>query len=144
MLSIGGLYRMVEEPAISSVNSTQEKIPVLLLEDDLPTQHFMKIVLGEEYDILAAVSAEEARILLSQHRVSIILMDIALRGEENGLEFTRWLRTQDAWSAIPVIAVTAHAFDSDRENALAAGCDAYFAKPIKRAKLLETMSVLLQ
>jgi len=143
MLSMGGLYGMVEEPSVRSANTTKGKIPVLLLEDDLPTQHFMKIILGDEYDIFAAVSAEEARALLDRHPVSIVLMDISLRGEENGLEFTRWLRSQDAWNRIPVIAITAHAFDSDRENALAAGCDAYFAKPIKRAKLLETMSVLL-
>ncbi len=143
MMQMGEYHGMIEESAIGDVSSMKEKIPVLLLEDDLPTQHFMKIVLGERYDVIAAVSAEEARVLLNQHRVSIILMDISLRGEENGLEFTRWLRGQDAWKAIPVIAVTAHAFDSDRKNALAAGCDAYFAKPIKRAKLLETMDVLL-
>ena len=61
----------------------------------------------------------------------------------DGWEATRTLKADDATRAIPVVALTAHAMSTDREKALAAGCDAYETKPVELPRLLETMEKLL-
>lgn len=63
-------------------------------------------------------------------------MDLSLRGSEDGVALTRFLRLHDPWKQVPVIAVTAHALPEDRKSALAAGCDAYLTKPFDRSELL--------
>jgi two-component system cell cycle response regulator DivK len=76
-----------------------------------------------------AFSAEAARRLLETVSPDLILMDIQLPGED-GLSLTRELKTSPATAHIPIIALTAHAMKGDEVQAIAAGCDAYIAKPI--------------
>ena len=72
----------------------------------------------------------------------LVLMDMDLP-VLNGWEATRQLKANPDTRGIPVIALTAHAMSTDREKALAAGCDEYETKPIEFARLLEKISVLL-
>lgn len=72
----------------------------------------------------------------------LILMDIGL-GEMDGCEATRHIKADPATAAIPVIALTASAFESDRTKALAAGCDDFDTKPVDLARLLGKMDQLL-
>ena len=60
-----------------------------------------------------------------------------------GWEATRRLKADDATKAVPVIALTAHAMSTDREQALAAGCDGYETKPVDLPRLLEAIEKLL-
>ena len=76
-----------------------------------------------------ASSAEEARRLIERSSPDLILMDIQLPGED-GLSLTRELKTNPTTAHIPIIALTAHAMKGDEVQAIAAGCDAYVAKPI--------------
>jgi len=124
-------------------DTSTERPVVLVVEDDLETQSFMRLLLRRNWNVQVAASAEEVRTRLTSDHVEIILMDLSLRGEEDGLALTRWLRKQTDWRSVPIIAVTAHAFDEDRENALAAGCDRYLSKPIDRRQLERAMSELL-
>lgn len=111
---------------------------VLVVEDDIETQRFMSALLGRRYDVLLASSGNELRRLLESDgdRVRLVLMDVSLKGGEDGLELTRALRQQERWKSLPIVAVTAHAFPSDRANAMDAGCDAYVEKPIDNVRLL--------
>jgi CheY-like chemotaxis protein len=111
---------------------------VLVVEDDVETQRFMGVLLGRRYDVLLASSGNEMRQQLESNgaRVGLVLMDLSLKGGEDGLELTRALRRHEQWKNLPIIAVTAHAFPSDRANALDAGCDAYVEKPIDNVRLL--------
>jgi len=111
---------------------------VLVVEDDVETQRFMSVLLGRRYDVLLASSGNELRRQLESEgsRVRLVLMDLSLKGGEDGLELTRGLRLQERWKGLPIVAVTAHAFPSDRANALEAGCDAYVEKPIDNLRLL--------
>lgn len=72
----------------------------------------------------------------------LVLMDMSLPGLD-GLEVTRQLRADSACANIPVIALTAHAMDSDREEALAAGCNEYETKPVELPRLLDKINQLL-
>jgi CheY-like chemotaxis protein len=71
-------------------------------------------------------------------------MDISLKGQEDGLTFTRDLRSQEQWRNVPIIATTAHAFAQDRDDALAAGCTAYLPKPFRNPELLSLIEQFLQ
>ena len=69
-------------------------------------------------------------------------MDIQLPGTD-GLTATRLLRANAATSALPVLAVTAHAMRGDERRILDAGCDAYVAKPVSYRLLLAEVTRLL-
>ena len=86
----------------------------------------------------AAAGIQAAR----EHAPAVILMDIQMP-EMDGLTATAHLKADPATSAIPVIAVTAHAMAGDAERALAAGCIAYVSKPISRARLNDALDLAL-
>ena len=69
-------------------------------------------------------------------------MDVSLP-EVDGWEATRRLKAEAATRHIPVVALTAHAMESDREKASKAGCDDYETKPVDFQRLLSTMEALL-
>ena len=85
-------------------------------------------------------SSDEAREIVKKEKIDIILMDISIRGSKNGLELTNELKNSKEFSHIPVIAVTAYAFEADRQNALKAGCDSYLAKPFTKQSLLNMIA----
>jgi DNA-binding response OmpR family regulator len=114
------------------------KPTVLIVEDDLDTLNYMRTVLQRRYRVLSACTAEEARTQFRLHasELAIVLMDLSLKGGEDGLSLTRWLRQQVDRVKLPVLATTAHAFADDKSKALAAGCTGYLAKPFLHYELL--------
>ena len=113
-----------------------------MVEDDPDTQAFMKALLGRYYEVATAASEEEFWAVLGRLTPCIILMDVSLKGSENGLTLTRRFRADPRWNSIPVVALTAHATTEDRERALDAGCAAYVSKPVDRRRLLELIGSL--
>jgi two-component system, cell cycle response regulator DivK len=75
-------------------------------------------------------------------RPDLILMDIGL-GEMDGCEATRQIKADIVTRHIPIIALTASAFESDRDKAIAAGCSDFDTKPVDLARLLGKMDILL-
>ena len=96
----------------------------------------------EGYEILKAVDAEEAQVVLAAILPDLILMDIQLP-EVSGLEVTQWLKDDDELRSIPVVAVTAFAMKGDEEKIRQGGCDAYLSKPISVAKFFDTIDHFL-
>ena len=80
--------------------------------------------------------------MASTERPNLILMDVGLPGID-GWEATRRLKADPATRQVPVIALTAHAMEGDRERALAAGCDDYEIKPIDFNQLFQKIETLL-
>lgn len=72
----------------------------------------------------------------------VILMDIGL-GEMDGCEATRRIHADPETAALPIIALTASAFESDRAKALAAGCIDFDTKPVDLPRLLGKMEAVL-
>jgi len=122
----------------------ERKLPnLLVIEDDADTRQFMRITLKKHYNVYTAENVAEAHDVLMGKSISIIIADISLGGEESGLDFINDIRKIPRFSRIPVIAVTAHAFASDRDRCLSAGCNRYFSKPVDHAVLLKNMEELL-
>jgi CheY-like chemotaxis protein len=103
---------------------------ILVVEDNEANQILARAILElEGYEVRVAGSAPEAREELSGCLPDLILMDVQLPGQD-GLSFTRVLKSDPATSSIPVVALTAHAMNGDRDQALSAGCVGYISKPI--------------
>ena len=119
---------------------------LLVVEDDPETQLFMKALLQRRYDVLLAANDTECDAHLNEHgkEIRLVLMDVSLKRSADGLSIVRRLRATERWRDLPIIAVTGHAFDKDRENALAAGCDDYISKPIQAKDLFAKLSRLLE
>jgi CheY-like chemotaxis protein len=124
-------------------SSLAQRLTLLLVEDDPDTQAFMKVLLRRYYEVAAAASEEEFWSVLENARPCLILMDVSLRGSQDGLTLTRQFRSEAKWNSVPVVALTAHATTEDRERALAAGCAAYVSKPVDRRRLLELIGSLI-
>ena len=120
---------------------------VLLAEDALDAQELLRVILtgtGVEVDVAdqGHAACELARASATQGRpYDLILMDVQMPGL-NGLEATARLR-QTGWTR-PIVALTAHAMAGDRERCLAAGCDDYLSKPVRRDALRQTLRRYLQ
>ena len=113
------------------------------MEDDLLTVEYLQLILESHYDVRTAASAVEAMRLLKRKTADIIIMDISLKGKKNGVELTKDLRKSDQFKHIPIVALTAHAFPSDRESCMQAGCNEFIAKPMSRNQLYDVMNRLL-
>ena len=117
---------------------------VLVVEDNETNQMLATAVLERDgYRVLVAATAEEARDLIGREMPGLILMDLQLPGID-GLAFTRALREDPVTASVPVIAMTAHAMFGDEQQALAAGCVGYIAKPIDTRTLSESLQRYLR
>lgn len=122
---------------------TRENPKVLLVEDnemnrDMLARRLRKI----GYEVEIAVNGQEGVIKATQDRPDIVLMDMSLPVMD-GWEATRNLKANPDTQQIPVIALTAHAMASDREKAMAAGCDEYDTKPIDWSRLMGKVDALI-
>jgi two-component system, cell cycle response regulator DivK len=120
-------------------------MPKLLLVEDNEMNRDMlcRRLQRREYEVVIAVDGEQGVALARSEAPDLILMDMSLPVID-GWEATRQLKAAPETSAIPIIALTAHAMSGDREKALAAGCDDYDTKPIELPRLLEKIAALLQ
>lgn len=109
---------------------SQKRLAILIVEDDPHSQLYFTKLLSGLYDTAVAASAREAWDLLHGRIFDLVLMDISLKGDEDGLSLTRRLRAEDAFSKLPIVAVTAYAFPDDKRRALEAGCTDYLPKPV--------------
>ena len=116
---------------------------VLLVEDNEMNRDMLSRRLARNgYDVVMAVNGQEGVDMAGREKPDLILMDMSLPVLD-GWEATRRLKADPATASIPVIALTAHAMDSDREKALAAGCDDFDTKPIELPRLLEKMKAFV-
>ncbi len=116
----------------------------ILVVDDNPTNlKLVSVVLEfEGYDVLKAVNAEEAQVVLGATLPDLILTDIALPGMD-GLTLTRKLKAEERTRGIRIVALTAFAMKGDDQKALDAGCDGYITKPIDTRKLPDQVAGFL-
>ena len=116
---------------------------ILLVEDqELNRDMLSRRLKKRGYEVSIAVDGAEGVEKARSESPDLILMDMSLPVMD-GWEATRTLKADEATRSIPVVALTAHAMSTDRERALAAGCDAYETKPVELPRLIETMEKLL-
>ena len=120
------------------------KNKILIIEDEEALAKALKESLVENgFEVEIAEDGEEGIKKIMSLKPDLVLLDLSLEGNEDGLDLVRWMRKSENWKKTPVIATTAHAFTTDQNNCLAAGCNDYLSKPIKREKLLEKISAYI-
>ena len=117
---------------------------ILLVEDNEMNRDMLSRRLKRKgYEVIIAVDGEQGVAMARSESPELILMDMSLPILD-GWEATRQIKSQPETSSLPVIALTAHAMEGDRDKALEAGCDDYDTKPIDLKRLLGKMKVLLE
>ncbi len=116
---------------------------ILLVEDNEMNRDMLSRRLQRrEFEVVVAIDGKEGIEKASSENPDLILMDMSLP-EIDGWEATRRLKADDSTKSIPVIALTAHAMESDKSKALEAGCDDYDTKPVDLPRLLGKIEALL-
>jgi CheY-like chemotaxis protein len=116
---------------------------ILLVEDNEMNRDMLSRRLGRRgHEVLCAADGAEGLELARREVPTLILMDMTLPILD-GWEATRQLKADPATSGIPIIALTAHAMNDDRQRAIAAGCDDYDTKPIELPRLVAKIDALL-
>jgi CheY-like chemotaxis protein len=117
---------------------------VILIVEDNPANLLLARVMLERsgWRIVEARSTDEAQQVLRSMTPNVILMDVGLPGRD-GLSLTSELKAAPETRAIPIVALTAHAMQSDRDRAYAAGCDGYLSKPFKAQQLRDEIARVL-
>jgi CheY-like chemotaxis protein len=117
---------------------------VLVVEDSAIARRFLQVRLQAlGYRVHLAAQANEAFQLIERERFALVFVDIVLGapGSVDGYAVCRRVK-QDGPHAPPVIVVSGGASETDRARAAVAGCDAYLAKPLSDARLLQALRTL--
>jgi CheY-like chemotaxis protein len=112
---------------------------ILITEDDSENQRFLRMFLRREFITDICDSDISLYENLRKNHYDVILMDISLKGNKNGLELTKELKANPQYKDIPIVCLTAHAFKKDVENALSAGVDKFLTKPVDNHILMQTL-----
>jgi len=117
---------------------------VLVVEDDQDNREMViKVLKHNGYGVIEAGDGEEAIEKAKAENPDLILLDLYIP-KMDGYEVTRRLKGDRGLKHIPIIALTAHAMKGSREEALAAGCDGYIAKPINVRELPQQIEHFLR
>ena len=122
---------------VSTKTNVQNAPLILVAEDEDSNYELVRIVLAKRYRLLRAHNGIEAVTLCEDEHPDLILMDIHMP-DMNGLDATRIIKEVN--HEIPIVALSAYAFDENIREARAAGCDEFLAKPFKVEDLLDTVS----
>jgi two-component system sensor histidine kinase/response regulator len=155
-LTPSALYRALRE-AVVAVEGSQEPVnsqhtplseakggptamPILLVEDSPPNRLVATAILSKAgYSVDTAENGLQALAAVTERRYGLVLMDIAM-AEMDGFEATRAIRALGGEpSRVPIVAMTAGAFDEDKQRCLDAGMNDYLSKPVVRAELLNAV-----
>lgn len=113
------------------------KIRKILVAEDVDSNYVLiKNLIGKDYTLLWAKDGFEAVEMYKQYQPDLILMDIKMP-HMNGLEATRIIRSHS--KEIPIIALTAYAFETDKEQAFEAGCNDFVTKPVSGEALKKAL-----
>ncbi|MBI1312628.1 response regulator [bacterium] len=132
----------------SVVSSVQDAVPgvaplrILLVEDSLPNRKVaLALLAGGSHSVTVAVNGREALERLEENVFDVVLMDVQMP-EMDGFEATARIRAAEEGTDRhqPIIAMTAHALQGDREKCLAAGMDDYVTKPVRRGELYQVLA----
>jgi PAS domain S-box-containing protein len=135
--------RQKARPSVAQRRSRTAQHPLrILLAEDNPVNQEVAVHLIERrgHSVIVAENGREAVEAIERHKFDLVLMDVQMP-EMGGLEATRVIREKEKGSGhhLPIIAMTAHAMQGDREQCIESGMDGYLAKPIDPKTFLQTV-----
>lgn len=117
---------------------------IVYIEDDASSRSMMYMILSRSgYEFVGAANGQDGIEQVITQQPDLVLLDINLP-DLDGMQILKIIREDPRTESIPVIAVTARALDSGRNDLVAQGFDAYIPKPISRPHLLETIARIIE
>jgi PAS domain S-box-containing protein len=147
VLRVAGSKRLEAMPVLVTRRSLREQgrcLHILLAEDNVVNQRLATRLLEKEGHSLVTVGNGRAVLeRLEKETFDLVLMDIQMP-EMDGFEATTAIRKEEESTGthLPIVAMTAHAMEGDRQRCLAAGMDGYIAKPIRAKDLIDAIENL--
>lgn len=118
------------------------KLKILIVDDEPQIRRQLKIGLsGYGFEVITAGNGQEALIFAAQQSPDVIILDISLGSEPDGLEVCRRLRE---WSTTPIIMLSVHSEEKIKVTALQAGADDYLTKPFGMEELHARILAILR
>jgi two-component system, OmpR family, phosphate regulon response regulator PhoB len=118
---------------------------ILIIEDQPDIRKLIKMTLDfSEYELHEASEADSGFGMVKAIHPDLILLDIMMPGEMDGLNLCAMLKNTDAYKDIPIILLTARGQVSDRHAGLQAGADEYLVKPFSPIRLIEVVEFFLR
>jgi DNA-binding response OmpR family regulator len=118
---------------------------ILIVEDKLEVRELVSVTLRiGEYEILQAENGSMGVDLARRHKPDLILMDVMMPGDIDGLEATRLIKEDRETSAAKVVILTAKGQEMDRQEGARAGADGYFTKPFSPLELIKKVEEFLE
>lgn len=118
-----------------------QKLTLLVAEDNESNYLLFESILGSEYNLVHAWDGREAIVLFKEHNPKVIIMDINMPNMD-GYEATKEIRKLS--TSVPIIAVTAYAFASDKERIMENGFNSYVSKPVNAGKLISELRAAVE
>ena len=116
-----------------------EKPVLLIVEDDYENQKLLNAYLKKYFVLNFADNVDDCYTILKDVTIDMFLVDIALRGDKDGLQFVKELRQTELYKNSPIVCISAHVFPQDRKNAFDAGVDEFLPRPIYNKDLLQAL-----
>lgn len=110
---------------------------VLIVDDHADIRRLLSITLGRQFEVLEADNGQTALQLLRRHRPQVVLLDVMMPGEVDGLQVLDAIRADPALQGTKVAMVTARGQQLDSEDARQRGADAYFIKPFSPLQIVQ-------
>jgi two-component system cell cycle response regulator DivK len=115
---------------------------ILIVEDADLNLDLLIQLLEDDYELISAGDGGAGVAQAAANRPDLILMDMSLPVMD-GWSAVSTIKEHPELSHIPILGLSAHAMEGDRQRALEIGCDAYLTKPVDEILLLETVENLL-
>jgi PAS domain S-box-containing protein len=143
---VNALHLPVNRPArakaaVQRGRMARQKLRVLVAEDNPVNQDLaMHLLQRRGHSVILAENGRQALAAVERHKFDLVLMDVQMP-EMGGLEATAMIREKEktTGSHVPIIAMTAHAMQGDRQRCLDAGMDGYLSKPLDPKTFLRTV-----
>ena len=113
---------------------------ILIAEDNDSNFVLMSYILKKFYQFERARNGQEAVEMVDKNQYDIVLMDIKMPIMD-GLEATKAIKEKHP--DLPILALTANAFDSDRQLAMEVGCNDFLSKPVSSEECIETIKRII-
>ncbi|MBI3592481.1 MAG: response regulator [Nitrospirae bacterium] len=117
---------------------------LLVVDDDKTTRKLLSLYLkGKGYEIVTAENGLDAMEKLGTENINLVVTDMNMPYMD-GIELTKTLRADPAWTRVPIIMVTTEADDDEKKKALEAGVDDYLVKPTNADQISDSIKRILK